>query len=100
MYFQDIIIKIKDVNPHIICSLCFGYFIDATAIVECLHTCKYAMLNIYSHCQISNACFKVQYAQQIRKLCILLAFKASSILAKLSNLVEYRILIFMYQKGL
>ncbi|WAR21789.1 BMI1-like protein [Mya arenaria] len=35
---SDIIVRMTDVNPHIICSLCFGYFIDATTIVECLHT--------------------------------------------------------------
>ncbi|XP_064603918.1 polycomb group RING finger protein 1-like isoform X2 [Liolophura sinensis] len=34
-------ISIRDVNPHIVCSLCAGYFIDATTITECLHTfCK------------------------------------------------------------
>lgn len=38
---EDLKIKIKDINNHIICSLCFGYFIDATSIAECLHTfCK------------------------------------------------------------
>ena len=37
---QDLKIRIKDINNHIICSLCFGYFIDATSIAECLHTCK------------------------------------------------------------
>lgn len=28
-------------NPHLICVLCGGYLIDATTIVECLHSCKY-----------------------------------------------------------
>ncbi|KAL4231178.1 Polycomb group RING finger protein 1 [Mactra antiquata] len=51
---EDIIIKIRDVNPHIICSLCFGYFIDATSIVECLHTfCKKC---IVKHLQVSKLC--------------------------------------------
>ncbi|TMW39774.1 hypothetical protein DOY81_015146, partial [Sarcophaga bullata] len=31
-------ITLSSVNPHIICSLCFGYLIDATTIVECLHS--------------------------------------------------------------
>lgn len=34
-------IKIKDLNEHIVCYLCAGYFIDATTITECLHTCKF-----------------------------------------------------------
>ena len=31
---------IRDLNPHVVCSLCTGYFVDATTITECLHTCK------------------------------------------------------------
>lgn len=51
---EDIIIKIRDVNPHIICSLCAGYLIDATSIVECLHTfCKKC---IVKHLQVSKHC--------------------------------------------
>lgn len=30
-------IKITDLNPHLTCILCGGYFIDATTIIECLH---------------------------------------------------------------
>ncbi|KAG9344113.1 hypothetical protein JZ751_012595 [Albula glossodonta] len=33
-------VKIKDLNEHIVCYLCAGYFIDATTITECLHTCE------------------------------------------------------------
>lgn len=34
-------IKITELNPHLMCVLCGGYFIDATTIVECLHSfCK------------------------------------------------------------
>lgn len=34
-------LKIKDLNEHIVCYLCAGYFIDATTITECLHTCEF-----------------------------------------------------------
>lgn len=34
-------VYLKTVNPHITCNLCKGYLIDATTIVECLHSCKY-----------------------------------------------------------
>lgn len=34
-------VKLTDVNPHLVCVLCHGYFVDATSIVECLHSCKY-----------------------------------------------------------
>lgn len=34
-------IKITELNPHLMCVLCGGYFIDATTIIECLHSCKY-----------------------------------------------------------
>lgn len=33
-------IKITEINQQLTCVLCKGYFIDATTIVECLHTCK------------------------------------------------------------
>lgn len=33
-------VKLKTVNPHITCTLCKGYLIEATTITECLHTCK------------------------------------------------------------
>jgi len=32
--------RIYDMNEHLLCALCSGYLVDATAIIECLHTCK------------------------------------------------------------
>ncbi|XP_014780034.1 polycomb group RING finger protein 1 isoform X1 [Octopus bimaculoides] len=47
-------IRIRQVNPHIVCSLCAGYFIDATTITECLHTfCKSC---IVKYLQSSKCC--------------------------------------------
>ncbi|KAG5900094.1 hypothetical protein JTB14_016063 [Gonioctena quinquepunctata] len=31
-------IPITDLNEHITCKICNGYFVDATTIIECLHT--------------------------------------------------------------
>lgn len=42
-------ILLKNVNAHITCSLCTGYLIDATTIVECLHSCKYFVF-YYTNC--------------------------------------------------
>uniref|UniRef100_A0A182NIE4 Uncharacterized protein n=1 Tax=Anopheles dirus TaxID=7168 RepID=A0A182NIE4_9DIPT len=33
-------VKLGSVYPCITCNLCKGYLIDATTIVECLHSCK------------------------------------------------------------
>lgn len=33
-------ILVRDLNPVLTCSLCGGYFVDATCLVECLHVCK------------------------------------------------------------
>lgn len=33
-------IKLHTLNKHITCEICSGYFIDATTVTECLHTCK------------------------------------------------------------
>jgi len=41
---EDIILKIRELNTHIVCALCAGYFIDATTISECSHTCKFFAL--------------------------------------------------------
>lgn len=37
-------VKLREVNPHLVCVLCHGYFVDATSIAECLHSCKYFLL--------------------------------------------------------
>lgn len=34
-------VQLSSVNPYITCNLCKGYLIDATTIVECLHSCEY-----------------------------------------------------------
>ena len=33
-------VPMLEVNPHVMCVLCGGYFIDATTIIECLHSCE------------------------------------------------------------
>ncbi|CDQ69717.1 polycomb complex protein BMI-1 [Oncorhynchus mykiss] len=47
-------LKITELNPNLICPLCVGYFIDATTIVECLHsfckTCIVAFLETNKFC--------------------------------------------------
>ena len=39
---------VKDLNEHIVCPLCRGYLIDATTLVECLHSCEFC-LKIYMY---------------------------------------------------
>ena len=34
-------LKLTDINEHLVCLLCGGYLVDATTIIECLHSCKY-----------------------------------------------------------
>ncbi|KAG9484878.1 hypothetical protein GDO78_008142 [Eleutherodactylus coqui] len=49
-------IHLADLNPYILCSICKGYFIDATTITECLHTfCKSCIVR---HFYYSNRCPK------------------------------------------
>ncbi|XP_050524595.1 polycomb group protein Psc-like [Daktulosphaira vitifoliae] len=49
-------VKLTDVNPHLVCVLCHGYFVDATSIVECLHSfcrsCIVLHLDKKSYCPI------------------------------------------------
>ncbi|XP_043912503.1 polycomb group RING finger protein 6 isoform X2 [Protopterus annectens] len=47
-------VNLSELNPYILCSICNGYFIDATTITECLHTfCKSC---IVKHFYYSNRC--------------------------------------------
>ncbi|XP_026977609.1 polycomb complex protein BMI-1 isoform X1 [Sagmatias obliquidens] len=51
-------IKITELNPHLMCVLCGGYFIDATTIIECLHsfckTCIVRYLETSKYCPICD----------------------------------------------
>uniref|UniRef100_A0A0E9VKS8 Polycomb group RING finger protein 1 n=1 Tax=Anguilla anguilla TaxID=7936 RepID=A0A0E9VKS8_ANGAN len=51
-------LKIEDLNEHIVCYLCAGYFIDATTITECLHTfcksCIVKYLQTSKYCPMCN----------------------------------------------
>jgi hypothetical protein len=41
---------LREANPHIVCVLCGGYFIDATTIIECLHTfCKSCIVKHFQY---------------------------------------------------
>ncbi len=33
-------VKVAAINEHVLCRLCGGYIIEATVVVECLHSCK------------------------------------------------------------
>lgn len=39
-------IKLKSINSHITCEICKGYFIEATTVTECLHTCKWTPISV------------------------------------------------------
>lgn len=41
---KPIKVLLKTVSQQITCFLCKGYLIDATTIVECLHSCKLVLI--------------------------------------------------------
>ncbi|XP_046741342.1 polycomb group protein Psc-like [Diprion similis] len=49
---------LRDVNPYLICPLCRGYLVDATTVVECLHSfcrsCILKHLSAEAHCPTCN----------------------------------------------
>ncbi|CAH3147657.1 unnamed protein product [Pocillopora meandrina] len=51
-------VKIQDLNSHIVCVLCGGYLVDATTIVECLHSfcrsCIVKYLQASYHCPVCD----------------------------------------------
>lgn len=38
-------LSLADLNTHLVCVLCGGYLIDATTIIECLHSCEFSVLS-------------------------------------------------------
>ncbi|KAK4305170.1 hypothetical protein Pmani_022931 [Petrolisthes manimaculis] len=47
-------VKLTELNAHLVCVLCSGYFVDATTIIECLHTfCKTCIVR---YLQTSSFC--------------------------------------------
>ena len=56
--------QLQDLNPHIMCVLCGGYLVDATTIVECLHSCKYRDVFTTS---IFNGCCCWMWARDFRR---------------------------------
>jgi len=51
-------ITLKELNPHVICVLCRGYFIDPATMVECLHsfckTCIVEHIKLNKHCPVCD----------------------------------------------
>jgi hypothetical protein len=42
---RNVTFKVRDLNSHLVCRLCDGYFRDAHTVTECLHTfCKSCLL--------------------------------------------------------
>ena len=44
-------VALTSLNPHITCSLCGGYLVDATTVTECGHSCEYDVLLLTKHFQ-------------------------------------------------
>ncbi|XP_036372514.1 polycomb group RING finger protein 1-like [Megalops cyprinoides] len=67
---EEVKMKIKDLNEHIVCYLCAGYFIDATTITECLHTfcksCIVKYLQTSKYCPMCNV--KIHETQPLLNL--------------------------------
>uniref|UniRef100_A0A914MG49 RING-type domain-containing protein n=1 Tax=Meloidogyne incognita TaxID=6306 RepID=A0A914MG49_MELIC len=41
-------VSLSSINPYITCPLCNGYFVDATTVIDCLHTfCKSCLLKYF-----------------------------------------------------
>ena len=57
-------LKIRDINEHLLCSLCNGYFIDASTITNCNHSfcrsCLLKHLNANATCP-KCSCNKIKF---------------------------------------
>ncbi|XP_038134901.1 polycomb group RING finger protein 2-like [Cyprinodon tularosa] len=69
-------VKITDLNPLLTCPLCDGYLIDATTIVECLHSfCKTCIVAFLETNQFCPRC-----EVQVHKTCPQLSIRADKTL--------------------
>ncbi|XP_050044534.2 uncharacterized protein [Dermacentor andersoni] len=49
--------KLVELNPHLTCVLCGGYFVDATTIIECLHSfCKTCIVRYLEKHKLCPVC--------------------------------------------
>uniref|UniRef100_G3MKP5 RING-type domain-containing protein n=1 Tax=Amblyomma maculatum TaxID=34609 RepID=G3MKP5_AMBMU len=63
--------KLIELNEHLTCVLCGGYFVDATTIIECLHsfckTCIVKYLEVHKMCPVCDVqVHKTRPLQNIR----------------------------------
>ena len=82
-------VHLNSLNANITCSLCGGYFVEATTIMECLHSCKcYLRLCQTVH---DSACFKIITSTVFvgRTTCKVQAFKVERPSMEISNLYLY-----------
>ena len=50
-------VYVKDLNTHLLCPLCDGYFRDAHTVAECLHTfCKTCLYTDFEKRQMREKC--------------------------------------------
>lgn len=58
--------KLKAINNFLMCCLCKGYIVEATAISDCLHSCEYfnVILRIFE--RFFQICKKIQNSEHIR----------------------------------
>jgi hypothetical protein len=54
--------RVRDLNAYLICVLCGGYYVDATTIVECLHSCKYASVDLHTMLKRSTAPYYTEHS--------------------------------------
>ncbi|XP_048579584.1 polycomb complex protein BMI-1-A isoform X3 [Nematostella vectensis] len=81
-------LSLKELNPHIICVLCGGYLVDATTIIECLHSfcrcCIVRYLETSYRCPVCDA--------EIHKTRPLLNIRADNVLQD----IVYKVVPGMY----
>eukprot|EP00316_Scyphosphaera_apsteinii_P008314 CAMPEP_0119301526 /NCGR_PEP_ID=MMETSP1333-20130426/3302_1 /TAXON_ID=418940 /ORGANISM="Scyphosphaera apsteinii, Strain RCC1455" /LENGTH=455 /DNA_ID=CAMNT_0007303631 /DNA_START=57 /DNA_END=1424 /DNA_ORIENTATION=+ len=54
---RDITFQTRILNPHLVCTLCMGYFKDACTIIECLHTfCRGCILRHFRDSHVCPTC--------------------------------------------
>ncbi|XP_076046399.1 uncharacterized protein LOC143028344 [Oratosquilla oratoria] len=82
-------VRLTELNPHLVCVLCGGYYVDATTIIECLHsfckTCIVRYLESSKFCPICDV--------QVHKTKPLLSIRPDKILQD----IVYKLVPGLYQ---
>ena len=67
---REVVVTLRSLNSHLACSLCKGYYREATAIIECAHTCQRSLHTPHTCALCISASAQGACAVTVCKVCL------------------------------